>query len=171
MLALFARAGAAMIPGASRLPVIGGGRESDVSDTVLVLEEVQTDRSRLAAYDRVCSFPLRDRLPATYPHMLAFPLHLRLMTDPAFPFPALGLVHLHNVIRQRRPIQADELLTLRAWATPLEPTHGGGSSRFAPRPARARSWSGKRPRRSSAAGRGAETATVLPGPKSRRSCR
>src|SRR5947209_7074989 len=87
MLGLFARAGAAMIPGASRVPFLGGsGRQEDVPDTTLVLEDVHTDRARLSAYDRVCGFPLRDRLPCTYPHMLAFPLHLRLMTDPAFPF-------------------------------------------------------------------------------------
>lgn len=111
-----------MIPGASRLPLLGrGGRGDDVPDTVLVLEGVRTDRTRLAAYDRVCGFPLRDQLPITYPHILAFPLHLRLMTDPAFPFPALGLVHIQNAILQRRPILADELLSLRVWATPLEP--------------------------------------------------
>jgi acyl dehydratase len=122
MLPLFARAGAAMIPGASRLPFVGGGpREENIPDTVLVLEDVRPDRARLAAYDKVCGFPLRDRLPSTYPHMLAFPLHLRLMTDPAFPFPALGLVHLHNVIQQHRPILAEEALSLRVWATELEP--------------------------------------------------
>jgi acyl dehydratase len=43
------------------------------------------------------------------------------MTDPAFPFPALGLVHIQNAILQRRPILADEVLSLRVWATPLEP--------------------------------------------------
>lgn len=116
-----------MIPGASRLPLLGrGGRGADVPDTVLVLDEVRTDRARLAAYDRVCGFPLRDQLPATYPHILAFPLHLRLMTDPAFPFPALGLVHIQNAIVQRRPITADEVLSLRVWATPLQP-HPRGS--------------------------------------------
>lgn len=122
MLPLFARAGAAMIPGASRLPLIGsGGRGQDVPDTVLVLDEVRTDRARLAAYDRVCGFPLRDQLPATYPHILAFPLHLRLMTDGAFPFPALGLVHIENMIRQHRAIMSAEALSLRVWATALEP--------------------------------------------------
>jgi acyl dehydratase len=121
MLPLFARAGAAMIPGASRLPLLGGGRGDDVPDKVLVLEDVRTDRTRLAAYDRVCGFPLRDQLPITYPHILAFPLHLRLMTDPAFPFPALGLVHIENMIRQHRPIMSTEALSLRVWATALEP--------------------------------------------------
>ena len=126
MLPLFARAGAAMIPGASRLPLLGrGGRGEEVPDKALVLEEVHTDRARLAAYDRVCGFPLRDQLPATYPHILAFPLHLRLMTDPAFPFPALGLVHIQNALLQRRPVMADEVLSLRVWATPLQPHHRG----------------------------------------------
>jgi acyl dehydratase len=121
MLPLFARAGAAMIPGASRLPLVGGERAGEVPDLVLTLDDVAVDRERLAAYDRVCKFPLRDALPATYPHMLAFPLHLALMTDPGFPFPALGLVHIGNRIVQHRPIGADERLDLRVWATALEP--------------------------------------------------
>jgi acyl dehydratase len=122
MLPLFARAGAAMIPGASRLPLLGGGaRGGDVPDTVLGLNEIEVERSRLASYDRVCSFPLRDQLPCTFVHVLAFPLHLRLMTDPAFPFPALGLVHIENQINQNRPVLAGETLDLKVWATPLEP--------------------------------------------------
>jgi acyl dehydratase len=92
-----------------------------VPDLVLALDDVAVDRERLAGYDRVCKFPLRDELPATYPHMLAFPLHLSLMTDPSFPFPALGLVHIANRIVQHRPIGADERLDLRVWATALEP--------------------------------------------------
>lgn len=110
-----------MIPGASRLPLVGGPRAQDVPDTVLSLNEVSVDRARLAAYDRVCSFPLRDELPATFVHVLAFPLHLRLMTDPAFPFPALGLVHIENQITQHRAALASDTLDLRVWAEPLEP--------------------------------------------------
>ena len=90
-------------------------------DTTLVLPSAQVERDRLSAYDKVCGFPLRDQLPSTYPHMLAFPLHLRLMTDPAFPFPALGLVHIENAITQHRPIRAEESLSLKVWATALEP--------------------------------------------------
>ncbi len=122
MLPLFARAGAAMIPGASKLPLVGGGgRGDDVPDTVLGLDGVSVERPRLASYDRVCGFALRDELPCTFVHVLAFPLHLRLMTDPAFPFPALGLVHIENEITQIRPVRASEALDLRVWATALEP--------------------------------------------------
>jgi acyl dehydratase len=126
MLPLFARAGAAMIPGSGRLPFVGaGGRSDEVPELTLVLEDVGVDRDRLAAYDRVCRFPLRDRLPATYPHMLAFPLQLSLMTDPRFPFPPLGLVHVANRIEQHRPVDAAERLRLKVWASPLEPHPSG----------------------------------------------
>ncbi len=119
---LFARAGAAMIPGASLLPFVGGGG-GDIPDLTLVLDDVPVQRDRLASYRRVCGFPAGDGdvLPATYPHMLAFPLHLALMTDSSFPFPAIGLVHIVNRIVQHRPIRTDERMSLRVWATPLEP--------------------------------------------------
>ena len=120
MLPLFGRAGLAMIPGASRLPFVGGAAD-DVPDLTLLLGEVAVDRERLLAYDRVCGFTLGDQLPATYPHMLAFPLHLALMADGSFPFSAIGLVHIANRIVQHRPLQASEVLSLRVWAEPLRP--------------------------------------------------
>ena len=120
MLPMFARAGAAMIPGASKLPFIGGGGD-DVPDLTLVLEDIAIDRERVTAYDRVCGFSLSDVLPATFPHVLAFPLHLALMTDKSFPFPAIGLVHIYNRIVQHRPVRVSERLSLRVWATPVEP--------------------------------------------------
>jgi acyl dehydratase len=119
---MFARAGAAMIPGSSRLPLVGSGeRAKEVPELALVLEDVTVSPDRLATYDRVCKFPLRDTLPTTYPHIRAFPLHLALMTDPEFPFPALGLVHIANRIVQRRPVRSSERLGVRVWATPFEP--------------------------------------------------
>jgi hypothetical protein len=119
MLPLFARAGAAMVPGASLLPFVGGGGR-DVPDLRLRLADVEVDGARLASYDRVCGFRLRDVLPATFPHILAFPLQLSLMTDPAFPFPAIGLVHIFNRITQHRAIWSSERLQIDVRATPVE---------------------------------------------------
>jgi hypothetical protein len=118
MLPLFVRAGASLIPGASRLPFVGGGG-GDVPDEALTLSDVAIDRDRLAAYDRVCGFRLSDTLPPTYVHMLAFPLHLALMTSGSFPLPAIGLVHIANRIEQHRPLDAGERFSLRVWATPI----------------------------------------------------
>jgi acyl dehydratase len=122
MLPLFARAGAAMIPGASRLPFIGGGGSGEQpTDLTLALNDVDVGRERLVAYDRVCGFDLRDELPPTYPHMLAFPLHLALMTDGSFPFGAIGLVHIYNRIVQHRPLRVRDRLSLKVWSGPIEP--------------------------------------------------
>lgn len=121
-LPLFARAGMGAIPGVSKVPFIGvagGGKE--IPDLALVLGDVASDSSRLAAYDRVCGFPLRDALPATFIHVLAFPLHLALMTDGKFPFSPMGLVHIANEITQHRPVRTSEKLSLKVWPTPLEP--------------------------------------------------
>lgn len=120
LLALFGRASAALIPGASALPFIGGGG-GDVPARVLTLADVAIARPRLAEYERVCGFALRDELPATYPHMLAFPLHLALITAGDFPLPAIGLVHIANRIIVHRPLDACERLSLRVWATAIEP--------------------------------------------------
>jgi acyl dehydratase len=80
---------------------------------------IAVDRRRLAAYDRVCGFRLSDALPATYPHVLAFPLTMELMASGSFPFGVLGLVHVGNAIEQLRPLDAGEPLDLRVWADRL----------------------------------------------------
>jgi acyl dehydratase len=122
MAGLFARAGVAMVPGVSALPLLGGPRAADIDPAkVLVLEGAAVDRQRLAAYDRVCGFSLRETLPPTFPHMLAFPLHLALMTDPSFPFPAIGLVHIHNRITVHRPVRAVDVMSIRVHAGPTQP--------------------------------------------------
>ena len=86
---------------------------------------VGIDREHLTAYDRVCGFRLRDQLPATFPHVLAFPLALDLMAASSFPFSPLGLVHVANRIEHLRPIHANERLDLRVHAADLAPHDRG----------------------------------------------
>jgi len=80
---------------------------------------IAVDRRRLAVYDRVCGFQVGDTLPATYPHVLAFPLAMELMASGSFPFGVLGLVHVGNTIDQLRPLDAGVPLDLRVWAERL----------------------------------------------------
>jgi len=119
MLGLFGKAALGTIPVVSTLPLIGGTRASDVSDEVLVLKDVSVDSTRLIAYSNVCGFTVLETLPATYPHMLAFPLHLRLMTEPTFPFPAIGMVHIYNKITVHRPLLLSETFAIKVSAQPL----------------------------------------------------
>jgi acyl dehydratase len=120
MLPLYAKAVAPAVPGLSMLP--GVRRSSrDLPDLALQQDGVAIDRDRLAAYAEVCGFGLRDAVPATYPHILAFPLHMALMTDGAFPFTPMGIVHVANRITQQRPVLSSEVLDLRVHATDLRP--------------------------------------------------
>jgi acyl dehydratase len=57
---------------------------------------------RLARYRAVCGFEADGFLPATYPQVLAMPLHMVLLNRPEFPYPLLGMIHIRNVIRQAR---------------------------------------------------------------------
>jgi acyl dehydratase len=117
---LYARAAAPLIPGASLLPFVPGGG-GEIPEVELELSGVTADPAAVAAYAKVCGFALRDALPPTYPHVLAFPLHMAVMADGRFPFGAVGLVHLENRIVQRRPIAAVEELTIRVRPTKLLP--------------------------------------------------
>lgn len=81
--------------------------------TELVLPHLTIDREQLANYNRVCGFIQKDTLPATFPFVLAFPLHMELITGSDFPYPAMGLVHITNVISQYRPIRLTEKVTLK----------------------------------------------------------
>ncbi|WP_332663450.1 MaoC/PaaZ C-terminal domain-containing protein [Aeromicrobium sp.] len=113
------------------LPVIGGlpgikHAKGSVPDIVLERKGVVTDLKHLEAYNEVCGFPRGDHLPATYPHMAAFGLHMALMTDTAFPFAPMGLVHLRNTITQHRRLGVAETYDVSVRAADLRP-HPKGS--------------------------------------------
>ena len=117
---MLVRAALPMIPGASRLPFVAGGGD-EVPDTVLSLTGVRLDPDRLALYASVCGFSRADALPATAPHLLAFPLHMALMTAGSFPVAPIGLVHLANTITLHRAIGTGERLDVSVHATALQP--------------------------------------------------
>ena len=104
---LMIKAALPALPGVSSLP---GLRKTakDLPDLELLRRGVAVDAGHVAAYAEVCGFPRKDTLPLTYLHMLAFPLHMTMLTDSSFPFPAMGMVHLENTITQHRPTTASE---------------------------------------------------------------
>ena len=112
------------IPVVNQLPGIrktGAG----MPELVETRYDVPVDRVHVVAYSEVCGFPLKDHLPLTYPHVLAFPLQMAIMTDRSFPFPAIGTVHLENAITASRPIAVDENVDLAVWAENLRPHRRG----------------------------------------------
>jgi acyl dehydratase len=67
----------------------------------------------LDAFREVCGFEPDGKLPITFPHALAGPLHLALLTGPGFPVKLLGLIHLRHRIEALRSIGDREPLELR----------------------------------------------------------
>ncbi len=78
----------------------------------ICLKNVSANLKKLNEYRRVCGFPVSGSMPVTYPHILAFPLHMELLVNPLFPFPLLGLVHVRNDITQYRAIGNQEVLDI-----------------------------------------------------------
>lgn len=111
----------------AKAAVTAWGRGGSLPEEHLARNGVAVDPAHLAAYDRVCRLPLGDVLPATYPHMLTFPLQMALMSDRAFPLALPGLVHVRNRIDVLRAIRADEALDLEVWAENFA-THRSGAA-------------------------------------------
>ncbi|MFZ4968624.1 acyl dehydratase [Pseudomonas gingeri] len=88
---------------------------------------VTVDTKRLAAYRKVCGFADTGLMPATYPHVLAFPLQMQLLTAKDFPFPLMGLVHLSNRIRILRPLGGVTSLRVGVQVQNLQP-HAKGAT-------------------------------------------
>jgi hypothetical protein len=119
-LPLMLKAALPAIPGLNLVPGIGKHGDT-LPDLTLTRHDVPIDRAHVAAYSEVCGFPLKESLPLTYPHMLAFGLHMAIMTDASFPFPAVGTVHLANSITARRAISPSEKLQVTVQPENLRP--------------------------------------------------
>ncbi|MET8447711.1 MaoC/PaaZ C-terminal domain-containing protein [Streptomyces sp. NPDC005209] len=112
--------------GALRSPFKRPRPDADYPRTRLVLPGVRVDLSRLAAYERVCGFATGDdALPVTYPHVLGFPLAMRLMSDRRFPLPLLGLVHTSIEITRHTSLPATGEYELAVHVEGLAPHRRG----------------------------------------------
>lgn len=112
------------VPGVNQLPGVKK-TSTTLPDLTLERNDVVVERSAVNRYAAVCGFPERDVAPVPYLHMLAFPLHMQLMTDVNFPFPAIGSVHLENSITQHRPVAIGETVSLSLVAENLRASTKG----------------------------------------------
>jgi len=113
------RAALPSIPVVNRLP--GVRRSGAFEGLAFQRPAVTIERAHVTAYAEVCTFPVKDTVPLTYPHLLAFPLHLAILTDPTFPFPAVGAVHLGNSVTGHRPVGVGETVTVTTRADEVRP--------------------------------------------------
>jgi acyl dehydratase len=84
-----------------------------------VLPRLEARAARLpfeaGAYARVCGFTSADPLPLTVPDVMCRGLQLAVLTQPRFPFPLLGAVHVRQRITRTRHLSAAEPLSGRVW--------------------------------------------------------
>lgn len=86
--------------------------------TEIILSGVKADPAKVAKYSEVCGFNQKSTaLPLTFPHIMAFPLHIELMLQKDFPLALMGLVHIRNEIIQHRPINIQESMDIRCYFT------------------------------------------------------
>ncbi|MFJ4522701.1 MaoC family dehydratase [Streptomyces sp. NPDC088810] len=112
--------------GALRSPFKRPAPDAAFPRTRLVLPGVRVDLAKLAAYERVCGFPTGEPdLPLTYPHVLGFPLAMRLMSGRDFPLPLLGLVHTSIEIVRSAALAADGEYELSVRVDGLTPHRRG----------------------------------------------
>ncbi|MFF3996327.1 MaoC family dehydratase [Streptomyces cyaneofuscatus] len=119
---------ASLVRGAVTSPFKHPGRPGATLPTDrLTLPAAPAAPGPLAAYRRICGFPAPESgpLPLTYPHVLAFPLAMRLMTGRDFPLPVVGLVHTWIEISGHRPVQSGEALEPTVYAAELTPHRRG----------------------------------------------
>jgi acyl dehydratase len=115
-----ARAALPAVPGLGSVPGLRRSG-SGLPDLTLERRSVPVDPAHVRSYAQVCAFPDKDALPLTYLHMLAFPLHMTMLTDSSFPFPAMGLVHLENTFRQHRRVTSRDRFDVQVRAADLRP--------------------------------------------------
>ena len=86
---------------------------------------IEPDPQRLADYDRVCGFALRNNVPPTWLHVLTFPLHLHLLGGPDSTIRLAGAVHVANSMRLHRPVKGAEVLDAAVHVENLRPHRRG----------------------------------------------
>ncbi|GEL95948.1 MaoC family dehydratase [Cellulomonas composti] len=102
-----------------------GSAPTALPDVTYRVRGVRASLDHLGAYQRLVGESAADTLPAGFVHVLAFPVATALLARSDFPLPLLGMVHLANVVEQRRPVRFDEPLDVVAHARDLRPHRRG----------------------------------------------
>ena len=110
LLGAYGKAAVAALPLAGKLPGLPGGG-GPIPTAVRRLEGVRLGADQLKSL-RALTEDRTPGMPLFGPHLLAFPLHMAGMTDGAFPYPAIGTVHLENVVERREAIAEDAILDI-----------------------------------------------------------
>ncbi|MFJ2744430.1 MaoC family dehydratase [Streptomyces sp. NPDC087440] len=108
-----------VVAGAARSPFKKVPRDAasvGLASPRLVRKGVVLDPGKVAAYARLCGYEGAAPVPLPYPHLLGFPLAMRIMAARDFPLPLLGLVHTGIEVTQRRALSPAERVDVAVYA-------------------------------------------------------
>ncbi|MBU0994304.1 MAG: hypothetical protein KJ737_17575 [Proteobacteria bacterium] len=74
--------------------------------------DITIDPDNLKNYNRSCGLIHSEYLPPLYPHIIAAPVHLGMVSHPAFPLKMMGSIHLSNHILQHKRIKVSDILNI-----------------------------------------------------------
>ncbi len=86
---------------------------------------VSSDIGRFDAYRRLCACADRDTLPIAWPHILAVPLKIGVVTARDFPLPLAGLIHVRHRIVQYMPLALQDNFDLACRVEGHRDAHNG----------------------------------------------
>ncbi len=72
----------------------------------------RVDAAELKRFHDLSGLPEGDALPLLYPHTIGFPLHMAILTQPAFPVPIWRILQVRNRIVQHAPLARDAALDI-----------------------------------------------------------
>lgn len=100
-----------------KAPFTGGrgvGGDRTIPPIEASLPSTRPDLDHVRRYAGLCGYRAGHALPLTYPHVMAAPLHLAVMTHRDFPLRLPGLVHVRNAVHQVRALERVEPLDIHA---------------------------------------------------------
>lgn len=108
----------------SLIPSFSTG-EARVPDHAVRVTGVRQSVERLADYDQVCGFKVRDEVSPTWLHVLTFPLHVALLSGTESSIRLAGVVHVSNTMTLHRPVSSAEILDVTVRVEKLRPHRRG----------------------------------------------
>ena len=79
------------------------------------LKAAPADRSLYNGLRKAWDLPDYGVVPPVFPAVATFMTHLKHLSDPKFPFQAMGTIHIRTVIDQIRPLRVDEVVSYHCW--------------------------------------------------------
>jgi acyl dehydratase len=107
----YAKAGLAALPLLGKLPFLPGGG-GPLPATTRNLTAATLPATEIVKLRKLTDDRGGPDMPLLLPHFIGFPLHMQGMTDGSFPYPAIGTVHLDNLVERRKVVSSAEPLDI-----------------------------------------------------------